>query len=172
MTPLANRLREVGINNAVYQVNRDTLVNESDPNIEHLPATSLSAKRPPPPPIVNPVPPPLPARNYTNENYTAMTNNSEKSRKQPEQPPELPPKIARAIVGTGKPPTSTHINTPVPKTNATNKENQTIAPTETEIVSPSHEIKPIQRHKSKNARKKMTEEEANKELGLLFISFN
>jgi hypothetical protein len=46
-----------------------------------------------------------------------------------------------------------------------NKENHHIATEESQPASPLHEVRLIQRQKSKSARRKMTEEEAIKELG-------
>lgn len=155
------------MNNLVYQVNRETLVGENDDNNNnhHPNIENLSGKRPPVPTPVNVIPPPIPVRHPTNENQTTMPNNSEKPRKPSEQPPELPPKTTRVLAAVGKGPTAAQINAPVPKTNPTNKENQTVTTTEVETVSPSNEGKLVQRHKSKSARRKMTEEEAIKELG-------
>ncbi|CAF4223018.1 unnamed protein product, partial [Rotaria magnacalcarata] len=48
-TPVANRLKEVGVNNLVYQINRDTLVNEPHDNLPSSgsPAISSIAKAAP-----------------------------------------------------------------------------------------------------------------------------
>ncbi len=168
MTPIPNRLREVGVNNLVYQVNRETLLNESIDNHQNDEgaSTSSSTKRMPVPPVVTIVPPPIPVRNHVNDNTTVINNSNEKSRKQSEQPPELPPKTNRALAAAGKIACPASLNTPPAKTNPTvNKENQEVATPETEQVSPSHEGKLVQRHKSRAARRKMTEEEAIKELG-------
>lgn len=167
-TPNVGRLREVGLNNLVYQVNRDTLINEPNENHqtnESVPTLS-SAKRPPPPAIPPVVPPPIPVRHHVNDNTTVMNNSNENSRKPADQPPELPPKTNRALaVGAKILPVTNPILPPV-KTNPTvNKENQNGATAETEDPSPSHEGKLVQRHKSRTARRKMTEEEAIKELG-------
>jgi hypothetical protein len=95
-----------------------------------------------------------------------MNNNNEKSRKQSDQPPELPPKTNRAIAAAGKYVSPVNPSIPTAKTNPiVNKENQLVATPESESVSPSNEPKLVQRHKSKSARRRMTEEEAIKELG-------
>jgi hypothetical protein len=152
------------VNNLVYQITRDTLVNEPNDNIQNN--ESLSTKRIPAPPIVSVVPPPIPVRTHANDNTTAMNNNNEKSRKQPDQPPELPPKTNRALAAAGKFSSPGNPNVPTAKTNPTvNKENHHLATAESEQVSPTNEGKLVPRHKPKNARRKMTEEEAIKELG-------
>jgi hypothetical protein len=95
-----------------------------------------------------------------------MNNNNEKSRKQSEQPPELPPKTNRTLATAGKFASPVSPNASTTKTNPiVNKENHHIATDESEPQSASPEGKLVQRHKSKSARRKMTEEEAIKELG-------
>lgn len=126
---------------------------------------NLSTKRIPVPPNNLVVPPPIPVRHHTNEN-TKTINNNDKPRKPADQPPELPPKTNRAIAAAGKFASPNNPNVPTIKTNPTiNKENQNVATAEHESVPPSNEGKLVQRHKSKTARRKMTEEEAIKELG-------
>jgi hypothetical protein len=150
-------------------VTRDTLTNEPVdhfPDNENLLTPSSSTKRIPAPPIVSAVPPPIPVRNHVNDNTTVMNNHNEKSRKQSDQPPELPPKSIRALAAAGKMASPINPNLPIGKTNPiVNKENHNVATGESEVTSPSHEGKLVQRHKSKNARRRMTEEEAIKELG-------
>lgn len=159
------------MNNLVYQVNRDTLMNEPNGNSQNN--ENPSTKRIPPPPNVTVVPPPIPVRHHTSENVPVMNNNNnEKPRKPTDQPPELPPKTNRAIAAAGKFASPNSPSTPNAKTNPTiNKENQQVATPSSEAVSPSNEGKLIQRHKSKAARRKMTEEEAVQELGS-FIHLN
>jgi hypothetical protein len=143
-------------------------VNEPNDNLQNNESlsTSSSTKRIPAPPIGSVVPPPIPVRNHVNDNTTAMNNNNGKFRKQSEQPPELPPKTNRALAAAGKFASPVSPNVSTAKTNPiVNKENHDIATAESEPVSPSHEGKLVQRHKSKSARRKMTEEEAIKELG-------
>ena len=112
------------------------------------------------------VPPPIPARNPIIDDITAMNNHIEKSHKQSEQPPELPPKTTRFVNPTSK---FASPNKPAVASNkinpCVNKENQDVATPKLELMSSSHEAKLVQRHKSKNNRRKMTEEEAINELG-------
>ncbi|CAF4420142.1 unnamed protein product, partial [Adineta steineri] len=133
-TPVENRLQEVGVNNLVYSMTRDTLTNEQSENFqnnENL-MTPSSTKRLPPPPIGSVAPPPIPVRTHASDNITAMNSNNEKSRKQSEQPPELPPKTTRVIAAGGK--FSSPLN-PVPSTQKVNpiinKENQQVTTTTT-----------------------------------------
>jgi hypothetical protein len=92
-----------------------------------------------------------------------MNSNNEKSRKQSDQPPELPPKTTRVMAVAVK------FSSPVTTTSKTNpiinKENHQIAKTESETASTTQDEKLVQRQKSKATRRKMTEEEAIKELG-------
>ena len=119
--------------------------------------TKINRQNDPPAP---PIPPPIPVRNHVNGNTTEMSNINGKSRKQSDQPPELPPKTTRAIAAAGK------YGSPTTKTNPiVNKENHHDATVESEPVSPSHDVKLVQRHKSKNNRRRITEEEAIRELG-------
>ncbi|CAF0787281.1 unnamed protein product [Adineta steineri] len=167
-TPVENRLQEVGVNNLVYSMTRDTLTNEQSENFqnnENL-MTPSSTKRLPPPPIGSVAPPPIPVRAHASDNITAMNSNNEKFRKQSEQPPELPPKTTRVIAAGGK--FSSPLN-PVPSTQKANpiinKENQQVTTTtDSEVVSTTQDVKLIQRNKSKASRRKMTEEEAINEL--------
>ncbi|UJR25286.1 hypothetical protein I4U23_006638 [Adineta vaga] len=153
-TPVANRSRDAGVNNLVYSIDRDTLVNEPIEQLQNTEAlmTPPSTKRLPPPPI--------PVRNPINNNTTAMNSNNEKPPKISDQPPELPPKTSRAIAAAGKFSPSTHTTPTNNKTNPIiNKENQ-----QAESVSAAQDGKLIPRHKPKSARRKMTEEEAINEL--------
>ncbi|CAF2365014.1 unnamed protein product [Rotaria sp. Silwood2] len=163
-TPVANRLREVGINNIVYQINRDTLVNEpldNNQSSENLTTSSLAK-----PTSTHPiVPPPIPVRNYVNDDTPVMNNSNGKSRKQADQPPELPPKTTRVIAAAGKIGSPVHPIIPtINKNPVINKENHQVVTAESESVSPTHQEKLVPRHKLKNNRRKMTEEEAIKEL--------
>ncbi|CAF1125720.1 unnamed protein product [Rotaria sordida] len=166
-TPISNQLREVGVNNLVYQINRDTLVNESIDNIqynENLTTSSLIK----PTPMQSIVPPPIPVRNHVNDDITVINNNNnnnEKSRKQTDQPPELPPKTTRVIAAASKITSPIHPIISTTKTNPiVNKENHQIVTPQTEPISPTHQEKLVARHKLKNNRRKMSEEEAIKEL--------
>ena len=78
-----------------------------------------------------------------------------------DQPPELPSKIARYVPPTGK------VFVPkIPIPNRTvNKENQPTVKKTPEPIPAPHEVRPIQRHKSKSQRRKITEEEAIMQLG-------
>ncbi|CAF3093603.1 unnamed protein product [Rotaria socialis] len=167
-TPVANRLREVGVNNLVYQINRDTLVNEPHDILPSSgsPAVSSIAKVVPVHPTI---PPPIPSRNHINDDTIANNNNnnnnnnSGKYRKQAEQAPELPPKTVRLLATTGKVASPIHPMILTTKTNPiVNKENHNVATPESESLS--NQTKLVTRHKSKNNRRKMTEEEAIKEL--------
>jgi hypothetical protein len=112
------------------------------------------------------IPPPIPVRNHITDNTTAITNTNEKSRKPSDQPPELPPKTVRIAATTGKFGSPVNPVVPTTKTNPiVNKENHHGATAESEPITPSNEPNLIQRQKSKSARRKMTEEEAIKELG-------
>jgi hypothetical protein len=98
----------------------------------------------------------LPVRQPGNGDITSTNNSNGKAR---EQPPELPPKTARVVAAGGKM-ASSNMNPTV------NRENQSAAAAAvSEPVIPPREAQPIQRHKSKSHRRKMTEEEAIKELG-------
>lgn len=151
-TPIANR------NESMNSVDRETLVNEPTELVmsNELAPSPMQTKRPL-------LPPPIPARNHVT---VEPTNNSnlDKNRKQNDQPPELPPKINRNPTPLVKP---TAIPSPVTVALVNpniqlNKENH-------DIRTPETDVKLIQRQKSKNSRKKMTEEEAIQELGLLTI---
>jgi hypothetical protein len=117
-------------------------------------------------PALSVVPPPIPVRNHVNDNNTAMNSNNEKSRKPSDQPPELPPKTARVMAAAGKfASPNNHVTSSDKPNPIINKENQQLATTESETASATHEEKLVQRNKTKANRRKMTEEEAVKELG-------
>ncbi len=104
-------------------------------------------------------------RHNGNGDIPSINNNNEKVRKPAEKPPELPPelpiKTSRVIAAANKISSSTNVNAnPV-----INKENHPLAPSAPQLASPSQELRPVERNKSKNHRRKMTEEEAIKELG-------
>ncbi|CAF1188185.1 unnamed protein product [Adineta ricciae] len=158
-TPVASRTREAGVNNLVYSIDRDTLVNEpiEQPPVREPQTPSSSNKRLPPPPI--------PVRNPINNNTTAMNSNHEKSPKTPDQPPELPPKTSRAVVAAGKFAATTHNATLNNKPNPTiNKENHQAGTSPVGSTSTNQDVKLVPRQKPKSNRRKMTEEEAINEL--------
>lgn len=114
-------------------------------------------------------PPPIPSRHPINGETLAHNNNDNgKARKQADEPPpELPPKTTRLMPVTGKTGTPVHPMIASAKGNPiVNKENQHAITPESEPVSSSNQPKLVQRHKTKNNRRKMTEEEAIQELGL------
>lgn len=119
-----------------------------------------------PTPVHPIVPPPIPARHPVIDDAATTNTNNGKLRKQPDQPPELPPKTTRVLVTGGKFASPSNTVVPTTKTNpAVNKENHHEGTPESDSVSPSHQAKLVQRHKTKNNRRKMTEEEAINELG-------
>lgn len=158
-TPITNRSKDAAVNKLVYQVDRDTLVNEpNEPVINTEYASSPSSTKRPP------VPPPIPARNHVTVDPTS-NQNVEKARKQAEQPPELPPKIGRSPLTITKP-----VAPPNPATAAlVNNNIQLNKENEEGGTAPASGVKLIQRQKSKTSRKKMTEDEAIQELGLFSV---
>lgn len=111
-----------------------------------------------------PIPPSLPVRHNGNGNISSTNNKNEKPRKLPEKPPALPPKTAQVKAAANKLSSSPCVNT----NRTINKENQPITPpppAPPRPVSPSQELRPVERYKSKNQKRKMTEEEAIRELG-------
>ncbi|CAF0820528.1 unnamed protein product [Adineta steineri] len=156
-SPNLPQTRKTGTNNPTYQINRDrdTLIN-TDRKSDEYTFSSTSPKRIPTTPVSFPVP----VRPYPNDNIPPVNNINGKLRKPSEQPPALPPKTVRVIAAANKmSSSSTTKASPV-----INKENHPIIPTAPVPVSPTHELRPIERTKSKNHRRKMTEEEAVKEL--------
>ena len=140
-------------------VDRETLVNEPNELVMNNEFTSspMQMKRPV-------LPPPIPARNHVTIDTTNNLN-LDKNRKQNEQPPELPPKISR-----NPPPLVKPTPIPSPVTVALVNPNIQLNKENHDIRTPETDVKLIQRQKSKNSRKKMTEEEAIQELGLFTIS--
>ena len=113
-----------------------------------------------------PVPPPIPARHHPNGDPTTVNNAQGKSRKQTEQPPELPPKTGRAIAAAVKLVSPTNPVTPVANAHPIqNKENHQAVTPESEPAQLSQETNLVQRPRTKSTRRRMTEEEAIKELG-------
>jgi hypothetical protein len=100
-------------------------------------------------------------RHYGNGDIPSINNNNEKVRKPAEKPPELPLKTSRVIAAATKISSSAYVNV----NPAINKENHPLAPSAPQLAPPSDELRPVERNKSKNHRRKMTEEEAIKELG-------
>jgi hypothetical protein len=149
-TPVqVNRTKDSNsVNKLVYQIHRDTLINESNDclvNGEQM-SSPLSVKR-------SAAPPPIPARNHVTVDLSLSNNGNDSARAMTEQPPDLPPKTLRALASGSK---YTLATNPI-----MNKENQTVP-----IASaPFNDVPLIQRTKSKNNRRKMTEEEAIQELG-------
>ena len=89
-----------------------------------------------------------------------------KSRQQTEQPPELPPKTGRAIAGAVKLVSPTNPFTPAANSHPIqNKENHQAVTPESAPVPLSQETNLVQRPRTKSTRRRMTEEEAIKELG-------
>lgn len=146
-TPVANR------NKSMNSVDRETLVNEPNELVMNNEFTSspMQMKRPV-------LPPPIPARNHVTIDTTNNLN-LDKNRKQNEQPPELPPKISR-----NPPPLVKPTPIPSPVTVALVNPNIQLNKENHDIRTPETDVKLIQRQKSKNSRKKMTEEEAIQEL--------
>ncbi|CAF4046690.1 unnamed protein product [Rotaria sp. Silwood2] len=159
-TPNYSQNRQGNRNNHMCQDNRDTLINEDIKSNEYLSA-SISPKSTKQPPIV---PPPfassLPVRHHSNSDSSLKNNINGKDHKQSNQPPELPPKTARVIAAAGK---SSSSNKTI-KSPTTNTNYRPPATPTSKDVSPSNELQPVHRQKSKSNRRKMTEEEAIKEL--------
>ena len=89
-------------------------------------------------------------------------------RKPAERPPALPPKTARVAAAANKIVSSANAKA----AQVIDKENHPVAPLAPTRRSPKDEPRAIERNKSKVQRRKMTEEEAIKELGLsIFFSY-
>ncbi|CAF1171676.1 unnamed protein product [Adineta ricciae] len=155
-TPTFPQTRQTGVNNLTYQIDRDTLINEEPKINEFIPP--ISAKQLPQPsmpmifsPAVRPQgKPDVPSTHRFNGNI----------RKPAERPPALPPKTARVAAAANKLVSSANAKaTPV-----IDKENHPVAPLAPTRRSPTDEPRAIERNKSKVQRRKMTEEEAIKEL--------
>jgi hypothetical protein len=142
----------------VHQINRDTIINEDNKSNEVLYASPSSPSTKNTPTANSPS---LPVRNHGNGDIPSSPSSNGKARKQNEQTSNLPPRVPRAIPTTGKIPSPSKAQKNLP----INKENLPVATAASEPGSPSCESQPIQRHKSRNLRRKMTEEEAIKELG-------
>ncbi len=144
--------RQIGANNPV---NRDTIINEDNKSNEYLSALPPSSSTKRPPNISIPISPSLAVRHHGNGDIPSSPSSNGKARK--EFTADLPPKVPRGISTTAKLPSPSKAQKNLP----INKENHPTA----EPVSPVNEPQPIQRHKSRNHRRRMTEEEAIKELG-------
>lgn len=155
------------------RVNRDTLIDAERKTSDYLSTSSSSSSNKRSPTVSVLTSSSFPTVQHDNLEIPPANNNNnnthEKPRKHTEsKKPESSPKPPRAITATGKVPSSPSINT-----NPTmNKEIHIGATAVSDSVIPSHgDQQPIQRLRSKYHRRKMTEEEAIKELGL-FIDIN
>ncbi len=158
---------QIIINNLNDQVNRETLIIEDRKSSEYLSTSSSSSSTKPSPTVSVVTPPFFPGQHQDNIDIPSTNNNiNGKTRKQIEQKPESSPKPGRHLA-----PLTKGLSSPSTNTNPTiNKGNHTGAVGISDHVFPPHELRPVQRAKSKYHRRKMTEEEAIKELGNILLN--
>ncbi len=145
---------KIGVHNVLDPNNRETLINENRNSSGYLSTSSSSSstKRSPTVSVVTSSSPSV--RSSDNGDILPTNNTNGKHQKQTEQKPEASPKPTRPFV-------------PPVKVSSSPTTNTKGAVAISDPVFPPHDLRPVQRQKSKYHRRKMTEEEAIKELGEL-----